>query len=109
MHHGLANALCLPFVMRFNAARKPGLYRRVGIACGLEVMKLADKLADEATIEFIEQFLSGLGLRPGLRNYDVNEQHIGLMVPQAYADGCHQTNPVPVTESDLRDLYLQAL
>jgi alcohol dehydrogenase class IV len=35
LHHGLANALCLPFVMEFNAARKPGLYRRVGIALGL--------------------------------------------------------------------------
>lgn len=109
MHHGLANALCLPFVMRFNSIRKPGLYRRVGIACGLDVMKLTDKLADDATIEFIIQFLSDLGLRTGLRNYDVNEQHIALMVPQAYADGCHQTNPVPVTEADLRDLYHEAL
>src|SRR5439155_3188470 len=30
LHHGLANALCLPFVMDFNAARKPGVYRRIG-------------------------------------------------------------------------------
>ena len=35
LHHGLANALCLPFVMEFNAARKPGVYRRVGISLGL--------------------------------------------------------------------------
>lgn len=109
MHHGLANALCLPFVMRFNSVRKPGLYRRVGIACGLDIMRLTDKLADDATIEFVVQFLNDLGLRAGLRNYDVTEQHISLMAPQAYADGCHQTNPVPVTEADLRDLYYEAL
>ena len=27
-----SNALTLPVVMEFNAARKPGLYRRVGVA-----------------------------------------------------------------------------
>lgn len=109
MHHGLANALCLPQVMRFNAKRKMGLYRRVGIACGLDVMGGDPRDADDATIDFISEFLTGLGIRAGLRNYDVTEQHIELMVPQALADGCHQTNPVPVTESDLRELYYQSL
>jgi len=109
MHHGLANALCLPAVMRFNATRKPGLHRRIGIACELDVMRASDKQADDETIEFIGDFLNDLGLRPGLRNYDVTEQHIALMAPQAYADTCHQTNPVPVTEADLRDLYFQSL
>jgi 4-hydroxybutyrate dehydrogenase len=109
MHHGLANALLLPHVMRFNAARKPGLYRRVGMACGLDVLNSQAKEADEETIEFTTEFLLNLGIRSGLRNYDVTEQHITLMTPQAYADGCHQTNPVPVTEADLRDLYYDAL
>ena len=109
MHHGLANALCLPEVMRFNAKRKPGLYRRVGIACGLDVMNSDPADADQSTIDFVSEFLHDLGIRPGLRNYDVTEQHIELMVPQAFADGCHHTNPVPVTQTDLRDLYYQAL
>ncbi len=109
MHHGLANALCLPFVMRFNADRKSGVYRRIGVACGLDVLQSSDTEADEQTIDFIGDFLNKLGLRPGLRNYDVTEAHIEMMAPQAYADSCHQTNPVPVTEADLRDLYLQAL
>src|SRR4026207_781142 len=39
MHHGTANAICLPHVMQFNARHKPGLYRRIGLACGLEVLK----------------------------------------------------------------------
>ncbi|HEX7861989.1 MAG TPA: iron-containing alcohol dehydrogenase [Verrucomicrobiae bacterium] len=109
MHHGLANALCLPEVMRFNSKRKPGLYRRVGIACGLDVMNSDPADADQSTIDFVSEFLHDLGIRPGLRNYDVTEQHIELMVPQAFADGCHHTNPVPVTQTDLRDLYYQAL
>src|SRR5262249_3194238 len=38
MRHGLANALCLVAGMKFCASRKPGLYRRVGIACRLDLM-----------------------------------------------------------------------
>ncbi|MGV3773726.1 MAG: iron-containing alcohol dehydrogenase, partial [Verrucomicrobiales bacterium] len=109
MHHGLANALLLPHVMKFNAARKPGLYRRVGIACGLDIVKASDQEADIATIQFITDFLKKIGLRSGLRTYDVEEMHVDKMTPQAFADGCHQTNPVSVTEADLRELYLQAL
>jgi alcohol dehydrogenase class IV len=109
MHHGLANALCLPHVMEFNAKRKPGLYRRIGIAAGLDVMTVPDLEADTRTNDFIRDFLNGLGIRSGLRNYDVTDAHIEMMVPQAYADACHQTNPVPVTEADLRELYNQAL
>jgi alcohol dehydrogenase class IV len=72
-------------------------------------MRASDKDADDETIEFIVDFLNDLGLRAGLRNYDVTEQHITLMAPQAYTDTCHQTNPVPVTEADLRELYFQSL
>lgn len=109
MHHGLANALLLPTVMHFNAERKPGLYRRVGIACGLDVISGSPEQADDRTIHFVSEFLDSIGIRFGLRNYGVNEEHIEEMAPQAFQDSCHKTNPVPVTEADLRDLYLKAL
>src|SRR5207248_2248209 len=62
MHHGLANALNLVSGMQFCSARKRGLYRRVGIACGLDVVKCPEAEADERTIAFISQFLADLGL-----------------------------------------------
>src|SRR6266446_589679 len=52
MHHGLANALNLVSGMQFCSARKRGIYRRVGIACALDVMKFSDAEADQATIAF---------------------------------------------------------
>src|SRR6184192_1177007 len=39
MHHGLANSLCLVAGMRFCSERRPGIYRRVGIACGLDILR----------------------------------------------------------------------
>src|SRR5438094_2147496 len=66
LHHGLANALCLVAGMSFCAARKPGLYRRVGVACGRDVMKSPEGEADSRTIAFIGELLAGLGLNTRL-------------------------------------------
>ena len=109
MHHGTANAVCLPFVMEFNAKRKPGLYRRVGVACELDVMKAKPEGADRVTIDFVRQLIIELGLKMGLCSYGVNESQLDALSEQAFADGCHLTNPVPVTREDLKALYQAAL
>jgi alcohol dehydrogenase class IV len=105
MHHGLANALCLVAAMKFCAARKPGLYRRVGIACNLPVLGLPDAEADAATIEFIAKFLADLGLNTRLRDHGVKPEALEALVGQAMDDPCHKTNAVPVTADDFRALY----
>jgi 4-hydroxybutyrate dehydrogenase len=109
MHHGLANALCLPHVMSFNAAQKPGLYRRIGIACDLDIIAVPPKEADRITVEFITAFLRDIGIPAGLRAHNVNETHIPAMTEQAFDDPCHKTNPVPCTKQDLQQLYYAAL
>jgi alcohol dehydrogenase class IV len=109
MHHGLANALCLVASMRLCSARRPGLYRRVGQAAGLEVIRLSDAEADRVTITFVESFLTGLGLNKKLSQFGVKPEHLDALVAQAWEDPCHQTNAVPVTVADLRALYIEVL
>lgn len=105
MHHGLANALCLVTVMRFNAARVPGLYRRVGLAVGLDVMGADPATADARTIGWMEGFLRGLGLDTPLREHGVAEAQLEHLADEAWADACHRTNAVPVTREDLLGFY----
>jgi alcohol dehydrogenase class IV len=109
MHHGTANALCLVAVMNFNAQRKPGLYRRIGIACGIDVMTCPDQEADARTIGFISDSLDKLGLRSKLRELGVKPEHLPDLVDQAIEDSCHKTNPVPVSKADFRKLYEEVL
>lgn len=99
LHHGTANALCAPFVMAFNAERAPGVYRRVGIALGL------NDPDDASTIKKVGDLLREIGLAPGLQAYGVKESLLDPMSDQAFEDSCHRTNPVPVTRDDLRRLY----
>jgi alcohol dehydrogenase class IV len=103
LHHGTANALCTPFVMQWNAERKPGVYRRVGIALDLP------NPDDKSTIEHVSAMFREIGLAPGLRAYGVKESLLDAMSDQAFADTCHRTNPVPVTRDDMRQLYQLAM
>jgi alcohol dehydrogenase class IV len=103
LHHGLANALVLPLVMKFNAVRKSGLYLRVGEAMGLP------HASDETTIAAVEQLLRDIGIAPGLRQHGVRDDQLDALADQAFADSCHKTNAVPVTREDLRRLYEQAI
>ena len=100
LHHGLANAMVLPAVMKFNAARKSGVYARVAQAMGVE--------ADRA-IEAVQSLLCDIGLTPGLQAHGVKESQLDELADQALEDSCHQTNPVPVTRADLYALYREAM
>lgn len=108
MHHGLANALCLVPGMKFCAERKPGLYRRVGIAAGLDIVKASDAEADRATVEFFQKFLADIGLNTRLRDHGVKVEHFDALIAQAIDDPCHKTNVVPVAQEDFRRLYQEA-
>lgn len=103
LHHGLANALCLVPVMRFNAGRRPGLYRRVGRAMDLE------DVSDAGVIGAVESLLRRAGLTGTLRDHGVEGSRLEELATQAFADSCHTTNPVPVTRDDLRELYRIAM
>ena len=109
VHHGTANAICLPHVMRHNARQKPGVYRRIGIACGLDVISCSDTDADELTVQFVDDFIRRCGMPTSLEEVGVREEHIEALSDQAWLDPCHQTNPVPVSREDLKELFLKAL
>ncbi len=103
LHHGTANALTLPPVMEFNAARKPGLYQRVGVALGLA------QTDDASTIRRVRELLTEIGLPGGLSGHGVKPEHLDALTEQAFDDACHKTNPVPVSKTDLRALYEAAM
>jgi alcohol dehydrogenase class IV len=101
--------LCLVAGMKFCAVHKPGIYRRVGLACGLEVLKCSDDDADQQTIAFITAFLAKIGLNARLGDHGVKRDHLDALVATAVDDPCHKTNVVPVTANDFRNLYLEVL
>lgn len=102
LHHGLANGLCLPVVMRFNAERKPGVYARLASATG-------QGSNDAEFISAVEALLKRIGVTGGLKAQGVETDVLEALAEAAFADSCHQTNPVPVTKDDLLALYRAAM
>ena len=75
------------------------------MAANLDVFRASAEDADLVTIGFVAKFIADLGLGVGLRTFGLREEQFDELATEAFADGCHQTNPVPVTREDLQALY----
>jgi alcohol dehydrogenase class IV len=102
-HHGLANAVNLPYGMRFNIRGSEEKFRQIA-----RVMELRNE-DGEAVVERLFDLNKELGLPLRLRDAGVKEEHIGTLSDLAFADFCHPNNPRPVTRADFEGLYREAL
>lgn len=108
LHHGLANALCLPAVMKFNLdVAAPHYARLARIYGGGTASEPDDRLAARA-IEMVEAMIDRLGIKRGLRNHRVPEESLQTLSESAFADSCHKTNIRPCTQQDLLRLYQES-
>jgi len=102
-HHGLANAVNLPYGMRFNIGGSEEKFRQIALA-----MELGEK-DGEAVVERLFELNKELGLPLRLRDAGVKEEHVGTLADLAIADFCHPNNPRPVSREDFETLYREAL
>jgi alcohol dehydrogenase class IV len=102
-HHGLANAVNLPYGMRFNAPGLEEAFKRMAQAMELK------ETTGEAVVNHLFALNQQIGLPLKLRDIGVTEAHIETLSDLALADFCHPNNPKPVTRNDFKQLYLAAL
>lgn len=98
--HGLADAIILPYIIRFNSgdARADGIYKKMAAAFGSQdmaqvVYQLNQKLHIPATLKEVI---------PDQAAYDA---HLEQMAQMALADGCTKTNPIIPTIPQLVELF----
>lgn len=100
MHHGLANALCLPAVVDFNQSAAADRLGRVRA-----ILNPAAKTCGDA----LRALRKDVGLPAGLRAEGVGEDDVEKLSLKAFEDACHRCNPRPVTREDLAGLYRASL
>ncbi len=96
MHHGLANALCLPAVVEFNERAVHARLERIRTIVGPRARHCADA---------IRELRRHVGLPEGLAAEGVTEADVPKLADKAAEDACHRSNPAPVTRDDLAALY----
>ncbi|MEO5592778.1 MAG: iron-containing alcohol dehydrogenase [Chitinophagaceae bacterium] len=102
-HHGLANAVNLPYGMQFNIAGFEDKFKRMAIAMNL------DDQTGEGVVRHLFELNQQVSMPIKLSAIGVKEEHIETLSDLAFADFCHPNNPKPVTRKDFKTLYTAAL
>ena len=107
--HGVACAILLPTVMRFNALA--ALDKYVDIAKALDVYKegMTKEEAAEAACNEIRDMSIRVGIPQHLSELGITENDIDALADQAIADVCTPGNPREVTRDDIVALYHKIL
>ncbi|MCL4708551.1 iron-containing alcohol dehydrogenase [bacterium] len=101
LHHGLANAIMLPYVLEFNQSAAPE--RLADIAIALDGKK------DEPVATIVKRLNKFAGIPDKLSVAGVKAEQVPAMVEQAFEDASHLLNPRSATKDDLKKLYEKAL
>lgn len=123
--HGIANALMIDEVLRFNAAEVPAkmgtfpqydhphtLARYAEVADALGVSGKTDAQKLEGLIAKIDALKERVGIRPTIRDYAPDEAdflaRLDAMTEQAFDDQCTGANPRYPLLGEIRRMYLNA-
>ena len=106
--HGLANALLLPHVLRFNGVVCPELFRNMGRAFGLDMNDLSDEEAVNKVADAVASLSKRLGIPQTLREIGIPEEMLPSLAGQAINDVCTGGNPREVTVDDIIKIYKAA-
>ena len=123
--HGLANALMMDEVIRFNSAEAPSkmgtfpqydhphaMARYAEIAEYLGCGGRTDRQKVDNLIRKIDELKERIGIKPTIRDYVPDEQdflaRLDAMVEQAFDDQCTGANPRYPLMSEIKQMYLNA-
>ncbi|MBP3330130.1 MAG: bifunctional acetaldehyde-CoA/alcohol dehydrogenase [Clostridia bacterium] len=123
--HGVANALMIEEVLRFNASEAPvkmgtfsqydhphTLARYAEIADYLGLGGDSDKEKLENLIKAINDLKARVGIKETIKDYGIDEKvfldNLDEMVEQAFDDQCTGANPRYPLMSEMKEMYLNA-
>jgi alcohol dehydrogenase class IV len=102
-HHGLANAVNIPYGMEFNIEGSEEKFKRMA-----QVLELTDQ-EGTAVVKYLFALNDKINIPHHLKDIGVKEEHIETLATLAVADFAHPNNPRPVSREHFRELYRKAL
>lgn len=102
-HHGLANAVNIPYGMKFNISGFEDKFKRIA-----RTLELKDETGN-GVVNYLFDLNTQINIPHKLRDIGVKEEHLETLADLAFADFAHPNNPKPVSRNDFRQLYGEAL
>ncbi len=107
--HGVACAILLPTIMRFNMPVCVKKYVEIAKVVGVYEIGMTDEQAAEAACNEIGNLSKLVGIPQHLSDLGIKEEDIPALAEQAITDVCTPGNPRPVSKEDILALYRQIL
>ena len=107
--HGVANAILLPTVMRYNASATGEKYRDIAYAMGVkEAYTVSLDKARELACDAVAKLAKEVGIPENLKGI-VKEEDIDFLAESAMNDACKPGNPKDASKEDIINLYKSLL
>lgn len=106
--HGLANAILLPYVMRYNGEVCPDRFVDMGRAFGLDMNGVTGMDAVMKVVNAIQELNQKLGIPAHLKEVGVKEEDIPMLSEKAMNDVCTGGNPRETSVADIEKIYREA-
>ena len=106
--HGVANALLLPHVLKFNGQVCHELFRNMGNAFGLDMANTTDEEAVQKVVDAVKELSIKLHIPQTLKEIGIPKEMLPTLAEQALHDACTPGNPREVTKEDILALYKEA-
>ncbi len=108
LSHGLSNAICLPFVARFNMQANPAKFARLAQAMDKETARLGQRDAAHAAIVLIREMCDDLGIPRSLAAAGVDRASLPDMADACSKAGYEKWNPRYTRREDFERLFESA-
>jgi alcohol dehydrogenase class IV len=102
-HHGLTNAVVMPYVLAWNRKAIDAKMQRLAAWLGLP------KQSFEGVLDWILELRRTIGIPNTLTELGVKTEHASAFAPQAFADLSTGGNPLPMDTAQFERLYLNCI
>ena len=108
--HGVANAILLPTVMRFNGAVCADRFREILINIGRpDAAHLNDQDVINTFVWMIEELSKKVGITMRVKDTGCKEEDLEMLADKAMQDPCKPGNPREVSKEDFIRLFREAM
>ena len=108
--HGIANAILLPTVMRFNGEVCSDRFREILVNIGRpDAANLNDQDVINTFVWMISELSKSVGITQTVTDVGAKEEDFEMLADKAMEDPCKPGNPREVTREDFINLYRQAM
>lgn len=108
--HGIANAMLLPIVMRFNGEVCADRFREILVNIGRpDAEHLNDQDVINTFVWMISELSKSVGITTTIKDYGTKEEDFEMLADKAMNDPCKPGNPREVSKEEFIELYRKAM